>query len=254
MKVLKDKRTRVLILIMSALVLLAITIAHFWFKFENESADPRVVEANKLYAGYNQLARDGEFGKVLQLLDTLEEIYLKIPHYANSYEVGVLYNNRAAVCITLAIAPNNNDSVFVDSLFSVAESFALRSLEIYNQWFDKWSDLDEHQIKQKLIPYFNTNDPVFQGKNVDRYIRKRAQEIEEAKHETHRRLSASHTNLGIIYRHRDQYDDAVKQYLIALELWDDNLAAENNLNVMLNKPLKKRSTFRKIFPKDRRQR
>ncbi len=251
MRVFKDKRTRTLIIIMSALVFIAIIIAHFWFKYENESTDPRVVEANNLYAGYNTLARAAEFDQVFLLLDTLEAIYRNIPHYRNSYEVGVLHNNRAAACITLAIAPDNKDSVKIDSLFSAAKFFVLKSIVIYNEWLKKWGDLDEKQTMEKLAAYFKPDDPVFQGKNIDRYRRKRAREIEEARHETPRRLSASHTNLGIIHRHRKEYDEAVEQYLVALELWGDNLAAENNMNILLNKPLKKRSLFRRIFPKDR---
>jgi Flp pilus assembly protein TadD len=64
-------------------------------------------------------------------------------------------------------------------------------------------------------------------------------------------MSVSHANLGIIYRHKGRYEAAAKEYIKALELWPDNLAAENNMNVILNKPLKKRSALRHIFPKDR---
>jgi len=254
MRLFKDKRTRVLIIIMSSLVLIAILIAHFWFKYQNDSADPRVVVANKLYAGYNNLAMAGDFDKVFHLLDTLETIYLKIPHYHNSYEMGVIYNNRAAACITLAISPETEDSLVKDSLLSMAEVFVLRSIELYTNWLNEWSDLDQNQTMERLLPFFRTDDPVFQGNDVHRYIRKRAREIETARFETPRRLSASYTNLGIVYRHRKKYDEAVQQYLMALELWGDNLAAENNLNTLMDKPIKKRSMFRKIFPKGRLER
>ena len=239
---------------MGTLVLIAIAVSWFWFRHENESADPRVVEANKLYAQYNKLAGEGDIPKVLQLLDSIENIYRNVPHYEDSYEVGVLYNNRAAVYISMAISQVINDSLVKDSLLSVAETYALKSIDIYNRWLDEWGEVDDDQTVAMLKLHFIESDPAFKGKNVSRYIKKRQKAIKEARFETPRRLSASHTNLGIIYRHKLIYDKAVEEYLKALELWDDNLAAENNLNVLMNKPLKKRSTFRKIFPKDRRER
>lgn len=253
MKIFRNKRTRVFIIIMGTLVLIAVAVSCFWFRYENQSADPRVVDANILYAGYNDLAAEGNYPEVLTLLDSIESIYVKFPHYNDSYEVGVLYNNRAAVYVSMAISGQDNDSLVKDSLLSVAEKFALTSIEIYNRWLEKWGDLDEYKTTALLKLHFKSSDPFFKGKNIDRYIKKRKKEINEARFETPRRLSASHTNLGIIYRHKLMYDKAVEEYLKALELWDDNLAAENNLNILMNKPLKKRSTFRKIFPKDRRE-
>ena len=238
---------------MGTLVLIAIAISWIWFRYENGSADPRVVEANKLYAQYNKLAGEGDIPKVLNLLDSIENIYRNVPHYEDSYEVGVLYNNRAAVYISMAISQINNDSLVKDSILSVAEGFAMKSIELYKSWLAKWGDINEDQTVAMLKLHFSGKDPVFKGQNIGRFIKKRQKEIKEARFETPRRLSASHTNLGIIYRHKLMYDNAVEEYLKALELWDDNLAAENNLNVLMNKPLKKRSTFRKIFPKDRRE-
>ena len=66
--------------------------------------------------------------------------------------------------------------------------------------------------------------------------------------ETPRRLSVSYTNLGIMYRFREDYENAALSYKKAMDLWEDNLSAENNLNILLGRPLKKRSLLRKIFP------
>ncbi|MCK4748009.1 MAG: tetratricopeptide repeat protein, partial [Bacteroidales bacterium] len=66
-----------------------------------------------------------------------------------------------------------------------------------------------------------------------------------------RRLSVCHTNLGVIYRHQGAYVEAAEEYQKALALWDRNLEAENNLNKLLNKPLKKRNMMQKLFPPNR---
>lgn len=251
MKVLKNKKTRVFIIIMSALVFCAIIIGKLYYKYQNESIDPRIVKANLLYESYNDLTKKGDYQAIFYLLDSIETIYAKIPHYKKSYEVGVLYNNRAAAYISMAIAPDGNDSIVKDSLLSLAEYNINKSIEIYTNWLDQWGEKSEMEIKEKLIPCFNPNKEPFTGRNIDRFINKRAKEIIEAQVETPRRLSASLTNMGVIYRHRGEYEKAVQEYIAALKLWPDNLAAENSLNVLFDKPMKKRSLFRRFFPKDR---
>jgi len=39
----KSKKNRVLILVMGTLFVLSFIIAHYYYKFENESVDPRVI-------------------------------------------------------------------------------------------------------------------------------------------------------------------------------------------------------------------
>ena len=84
-----------------------------------------------------------------------------------------------------------------------------------------------------------------------KYIKARTKDIEKAILENDRRLSVCYTNLGIVFRQREQYKQAAEQYKKALELWDRNLNAENNLNVLLGKPLKKRNIIQKLFPPER---
>ncbi len=249
MKFLKNKSSRVLIIVMSTLFILALVIADRYYKYENLSTDPRVYDAHLLYEKYNHYAENALFDSVFYLMDTIESIYLKYEHYAASYEVGVLYNNRAAAYISMAL--NSNDSISKDSLLQLAEINALKSIELYSSWIETYENKNREEIKSFILPHFNNNDIAFENKNTERYIKKRVKQIAEAQAETPRRLSVSYTNYGIVLRHREEFDDAVKMYLKALELWPDNLAAENNLNVLFNQPEKKRSTLRKIFPKDR---
>jgi tetratricopeptide (TPR) repeat protein len=82
----------------------------------------------------------------------------------------------------------------------------------------------------------------------EKYLRTRTEEILEALEENPRRLSVCYTNLGLIYRYRGEYIKAAEQYKKAIELWDRNLDAENNLNKLLNKPLRKRNFIQRMFP------
>lgn len=251
MKIFQNKKTRVLIYVMSALFICAVISAHFYYKYQNQSVDPRVVEANFLYAKYNDLSAISDYEGIFKLMDSIEAIYTPLPHYAKSYEVGVLYNNRAASYIAMAILPATADSTKKDSLLGLAQINAQKSIELYSNWLIEWEGKSIEQIKTKLSPFFRKDDKAFEGNNTERYINKRAKQIIESQFETPRRLSVSHTNLGIIFRHKKMYDEAVNEYLKALELWPDNLAAENNLSILLGKPLKKKGVLRHIFPKDR---
>ena len=69
--------------------------------------------------------------------------------------------------------------------------------------------------------------------------------------ETDRRVSVCYTNLGIILRSRDDNEGAAEMYIKALELWEMNLEAENNLNRLLGRPLKKRNIIQKLFPPEK---
>jgi len=204
-----------------------------------------------LYEAYNDLTAMADYEGIFELMDTIEKIYINIPHYAESYEMGVLYNNRAATYISMAITTHYNDSVLSDSLLNLAQYHVERSIALYKGWLDEWDDRPINEIKDMLEPHFNSQISEFKEGDVKRFINKRAKEIKEAQLETPRRLSVSYTNLGIIYRHRELYDEAVNEYITALTIWPDNLAAENNLSILMGKPLKKRSIIRYFFPKDR---
>ncbi len=239
-----------LVLVMGTLVVLTFMGVSYYYKYDNQSIDPRVIKASEMYKAYNELAKSSNYQGVLLLMDSIEEIYLKYPHYKESYEVGILYNNRAAAYLAMALLPQNSRET-KDSLLNLSEKNVLRSIEIYTNWLSVWENKDSQEIRKNLSDHFSPSDSEFQGRNLNRYVNKRIKAIVEAQLETYRRLSVSHTNLGMVYRHKEQFDDGVKEYLKALEYWPDNLAAENNLNILLNQPLKKPSILRKFFPKER---
>lgn len=248
-----NKTSKALILIISALVLVTMLIAHFVYKSINESVDPRVVTARTLYEGYNGLAQRSAFDSVYILMDEIEDQYNTYPHYRDSYEVGVLYNNRAASYLTLALYSDTTalSSKMRDSLVNLSEIAAKRSIEIYQKWLLKYENRTPEEISRIASLDFFIGLENYDEKQRARFFNKRVQEIESAQQETKRRLSVSFTNLGIVYRHHKQYAKAAEYYKTAFDLWDENLVAENNLNILFNKPTRERNFIQKMFPSKR---
>ena len=251
----QNRSTRALIIIMIALVAIAILIARSYYNNSNSKVDPRIKEARELYARYNSVAATGDYYHLFALIDSIENIYNTVNHYRNAFEKGVLYNNRAAAQITLALyadsvhrALNPYYSYPADSLMSMAERNINYSIDIYKSWKSRFSGLSENEIKILLEDEFGEPDNGEEG--ID-YLEARTDEIIGSLKETDRRLSVCYTNLGIVHRFREDYEGAASLYKRALELWDMNLEAENNLNRLLGRPLKKRNLLQRLFPPDR---
>lgn len=250
MRFLKNKTTRALVLILSALVLCTLAITYFVYKNIDNSVDPRIVKARLLYEKYNGYAQNNEFDSIFALMDSIELIYSSIEHYKNSYEIGVLYNNRAASYLTMVLFADTNliDRPDRDSIISLAETAANRSIGIYEQWMAKYQHKTSPEIEEWVSQNFFSGLEIYDKSRKRKFLKQRVKEIEEALLETERRLSVSYTNMGIIHRSRLQYDSAAICYKKAVELWDENLTAENNLNVLLGKPIRKRNFIQKLFP------
>jgi tetratricopeptide (TPR) repeat protein len=247
----KNKTSRALIIGMCALVLSAIAISYFYYKNINESTDPRIVNARTLYERYNVHAQNNEFDSIFALMDTIESIYTDLDHYKNSYEIGVLYNNRAASFLTKAIYTNDIELIVQDSLIKQAEISANKSIAIYLQWLEVFQNKSTEEIEALVSINFYSGNENYTANQKHKYLKNRIKEIQESQIETQRRLSVSYTNLGIIYRHKLHYEDAANCYKKAIDYWDRNLTAENNLNILLGRPIKKRSFIQKLFPPDR---
>jgi tetratricopeptide (TPR) repeat protein len=247
------KIPRALIYAMMALVVITLLLARSYYRRKNLSVDPRIVPARNLYENYNALATSNDYKGVICLLDSIEEIYNRYPHYRGSFETGVLENNRAALYLTLGLSYDRLASPYhflgQDSLMALGESAARRSIDIYEHWLSRYEGKSNPEIQEEAGTDFgspsNSADPEKQAA----YLENRVKEIGEAIRETPRRLSVSYTNLGIAYRYREDYHAAASCYQKALVLWEDNLTAENNLNILLGKPLKKRNFIQKMFPK-----
>jgi tetratricopeptide (TPR) repeat protein len=251
MKVFANRKTRALILIMCAFVLIGFIISHFYYKSVNASVDPRIVPARKLYENYNLFAEENKLDSIFWLLDTIESIYTSVEYYEHSFEVGVLYNNRAAACLSLAM--NKEDVSLKDSLLERANEFVNNSITIYENWLMRYDGKSKQELEKDLGKDFFVGLEDYDEVDQQKFLHKRIKEIMEAQVETKRRLSVSYTNLGLVYRHQLRYEAAALSYQKAIENWDRNLTAENNLNKLLGRPEKKRNLIQKLFPPERVQ-
>ena len=112
---------------------------------------------------------------------------------------------------------------------------------------------DEQEVELMLEKGFLKGLEGYNEADIQKFQHKRNQEINEAQAETKRRLSVSYTNLGLVYRQQLKYEDAALSYQKAIENWDRNLTAENNLNKLMGRPEKKRNLIQKLFPPERVQ-
>ncbi len=246
-----NKSVRSLIIVMSALVLIVIVFSRRYYAAKDAAVDPRIVPARELYEKYNGFAAENQFDSIFRLMDTIESIYSRHAHYLDSYETGVLYNNRAAAWLTLGLYGSNTDSVEQAVLISRAEQSVRTSIRIYESWQEQVGDKSPEQIAQSISEKFLHGLAAYPEEEKAVFLQTRINEIADAKEEIDRRLSVSYTNLGIVYRHRKKYDSAAVCYQKALDLWDRNLTAENNLNILLGLPLRKRDFFERMFPPER---
>lgn len=250
-----------LILAMLFVSVVAVTIAWLYYSAQNRKADPRIVDARRMYAGYDKYAQENDFTSVLNLLDSIEQLYLSVPHYSASYEIGVVNNNRAAVFMTIALfgdtmqkknIPLQYDTLSFDSLLNIAEFYAQRAIDCYQNWKIQFDSLKEDEVRAKIKTEFLLGLEACSEKEQETFLTKRVEEILTAQTEVSRRLSVAYTNLGVIYRHRENYERAAELYIQAIDLWGQNLDAVNNLNVILNKPKQKRSFIEKLFPPEKK--
>lgn len=251
MKLLPENRgTRIIIGIMIVLTAAGLTIAQVYYGRINRSVDPRVKQARVMYGRYNLYASDDDHEMVLAVLDSINYIYSSVPHYSNSYEKGVIQNNRASVFLARALEDSVREEVR-RNYFNLAEHHLVSGIEYYTSWLDTWGSLSESDLMAAVGDEFATDQSLSKDRNLEAIVRKRVSDIITAQNEVNRRLSVSYTNLGVIRRHENRVEEAYEFYNKALDLWEDNLAARNNMNILFGRPPEKQSMIRKLFPPDR---
>lgn len=246
-----SKETGKVIKVVTILVFISIVVTFFYYRNQNRSEDPRVVPAKVLYKQFQETSETNDFDKLFVMLDSIENIYSIIPHYRNSYEIGVLNNNRSAIFLTISLY-QSIDSAQKAEGFEKSIFFAEKSIGIYREWFDKFGNLDDREIRNELMKDF-TEGLQLKKPAIEKIVNKRIKEIQEAKYETKRRLSVSYTNLGIAFRHTNRAEEAAECYKVALTFWDRNFSAKNNLNILLDRPLEEQSFMDKMFPPDKKE-
>ena len=205
-----------LIIVLTVFTIAALIGTYFYYQNLNDATDPRTRALETEYQKYPNLLKEKKYDEALQLLEKIKLSYQKIPDYKNSYEIGVILNDQAVVYLVQA-----------EKTFLEPQNFSPNILEHRKNFL-------------KQARYYTE-------KSIEQY-----QKITPQKTETLRRLSVSYTNLGVISRYENNRQNAKLYYEKAVRLWADNDTAVNNLNVLLGKPIQKRSVLKKLFPKDKK--
>jgi len=234
--------TKRLIFIMVIISVISLIIAYFYYDNLNKAGDPRIRHIDKLYQDYQKYVRENDFYNVLAVLDSIEFEYNRIEHYRDSYEIGVIYTNKAAVYLTMALYDTQDEQEKAGFL-NIAEELLNKSLEYFNKWESKYKGLNRKEIREIVADEFSDIED-----NRNKIIKKRTDEIELAVSEINRRLSVAYTNIGIVKRHQIKQQEAIEYYKKAIDLWNDNYTAKSNLNVLLGGEPIKRSFLQKLFP------
>lgn len=234
-------------MIMLSIFFSGLWYANYYYQGVNSSEDPRVRRAKELYQKYNELAGEKKYQEIFVLLDSIHLVYNQYDDYQHSFEVGVLHNNRAAVLLNIALFEQVTTQER-DSIIIISEAEIREGIRIYHQWNEEFSAMSKEELMSHFRPIYRSEFQLLEVSLVEDYIEKRTMEMVIAQKEIHRRLSVTYTNLGIVLRHQNQVEKAVECYELALELWSENLTAENNINILMGQALKERSLLDKIFP------
>ena len=238
----KTKRLIVIMFIITAITLIA---AYFYYERINRLEDPRTVAITEMYIQYNQYVSENDFYNVIAILDTMEQAYKQIDHYRDSFEIGVIYTDRAAAYLTMALY-NTEDEKEKAAYLNIADANLATSLEYYKKWESVYKNRDRVSISEMIRKDFPDN---FDRR--DKIIEKRAGTIEKALSEMNQRKSVTYTNLGIVKRHQGDLELAVKYYQEAIDLWENNISAKSNLNVLLGGEPIKQNFIQKLFPPEK---
>lgn len=229
--------------------------SYFYYEDSNSAEDPRIMPAKTLFLKYDKDLESEDYVQALSLLDTILDIYRNTPGYESSYEIGVLLNNKATVYLveleTDLLTEKNIDQAAMNKILKAAEDYTVEAIDIYEKWLADMGTLSKQQIKKRISPFFAPDDPSLAGMNREKVLEKRVKGIQDAQIETSRRISVSLTNLGMINRYLGELDKAQKNYERAISIWDRNYTAQDNLNILLNQPVKKRSMISRLFPPER---
>lgn len=228
-----------------------------YYKQLNSLEDARLATTIEFHKEYALSVEKNEYGSALTILDKWESLYKSVPGYEDSYEIGVLYNNRCSLYLiqfeTDVLTNTSEDFTPPYHYLDEAEKYIITAISLYEKWIEKYGNFSESELTELVVQNFPENDPILKSKNIKKVREKRVADLKLAQVETSRRLSVSLTNFGVIKRYRNDLDTAKQLYERAISLWDKNYTAQDNLNILLGRKPQKRSMINKLFPPEREQ-
>ena len=246
--------TRKILAITISVALLAVVFAFFYYRGVNRADDPRVAEARRYMSEYDRLAGGKDSYTRFNLLDSAGLIYRSVPGYSNSWEHGVIYNNKCSGLLLMALYDSTITETEKETLLELSVIYCDSSIAVYNRWLGEWEELPDEEVSDRVLAEMDASDSAFARLNFKRISGKRIKDVMLAQVETPRRLSVSYTNKATAYRHLMMQDSALVYYDRALALWKDNRTAESNLSVLLGGEPLKPGLIKTLFPPDRRKR
>lgn len=247
--------TKKMVLAMLFVAVFIILGAFFYYHKINLAEDPRILESKRSYSKLQDLIGENLFQDALFLLDTIEKNYQQIEEYHDSFELGVIYNDRASIYLIMAETEylkfkdsENLKRAYLDSLLKKARVNIDQSIRIYRRWLNLINSISDQAIGEKVASSFQKSRSAFDGFDLMEIIAKRTKEIILSRLETPRRLSVALTNLGIIERYDGNIGKSEKCYNDAIQLWEENHVAKNNLNILKGRPMEKRGILKSLFP------
>lgn len=212
--------------------------------------DYRVRTARILLKQFDKSMQKADFERCLKLLDSAYNIYSDLPDYQNSFEKGIILNNKGSVYLTMALY-FTEDSIIKLNYFNYASDYFDSAIKVYENWLTVFTNINNKDLMEMLTKNYTENIPGIKKNRLKKMISRRTKEIHQARIETPRRISVCWSNKGIIMRHTNKPESAIRYYKKAIELWPDNLTAKNNLNTMLGLPPEKIPFLKRIFPPER---
>ncbi len=245
--------TRILLVITLSVAATAIVFAWFYYRSLNLSEDPRIAEARKLMMEFEKPGVGINSIDSFYLLDSALSVFNSLPDYRNSYEVGVIFNNKCSALLIKVVYDSLAGEDVMSEVRNAARYYNDLSISVYDSWIGEWGTLDENGIEEKIRPLMKETDPSFTGFNYERIIKRRIKNIKLAQTETPRRLSVAFTNKGTLLRHSGKPDSAYYFYNRALGLWKENRVARSNISVLMGGEPVKPTVIESLFPPDRKK-
>jgi hypothetical protein len=142
------------LLIALALIVGAIVLSgYFHYRSLNLAEDPRIIEARKKMAEFNELMSGNETGRALLVLDQVEEIYKNTPGYEDSYEPGVIHNNRGSVYLVKAQTDLLNEKEPNSGDLAQARQYFEDSIDVYTNWLDSIGSMERSEVRSMTLPF-----------------------------------------------------------------------------------------------------